>query len=96
MYFWISAFVTLANAASNCKSFNHEINHKKKSGPTKYLQEKILDPRNTHGKNFGHTKYTSEKISDPQNTHEKKILTHEYPRENYGPTKKSRQKILDP
>ena len=34
---------------------------------------------------------------EPRNTHEDKYLTHEIPtRENFGPTKYPRKKILDP
>ena len=75
MYFWISAFVTLAHAASNCKSFNHEINHKKKKwtheiltrknfGPTKYSRKKFWTHKVHIRKNFGPTKYPREKNSD--------------------------------
>ena len=56
MNFGISVFVTLAHIASNLNSLKHEINDKEKIGftkysrekkfwPTKYLKEKISDPR---------------------------------------------------
>ena len=59
-------------------------------GPTKYLQEKIVDPRNTHEKNLytheifrrnnlGRTRYPRKEILDSRNSHEKKISTHEIP-----------------
>ena len=43
--------VTLAHGASNWKSLNHGISDEKKNGPTKYVLEKILYPRNIHEKN---------------------------------------------
>ena len=40
--FCISAFVTLAHAASNLNSFNHEIKYKKKKGQQNTHEKKIL------------------------------------------------------
>ena len=60
MYFCISVYVTLAHAASSLKSLNHEINYKKKNGPTKYSRGKNFDPRNTHEQTFRTHEYPRE------------------------------------
>ena len=94
MYFFISAFVTLAHVGSNLKSLNHEINFKEKIGPKNYSREKISDPRiltrkfgptkYPREKNFGPMKYPREKILDPRNTHEKNLGLTKYPRRHGG------------
>ena len=72
MYICISIFIALAHAVSKLKSWNHEINHKKKKiEPMKYWREKKFGSTNIHEKKFGPTKYAREKISDPRNTREK-------------------------
>ena len=82
MYFCIAVFFTLAHAASNLKSLNHETIYKKSDGSTKYSREKNSDPQNTHERKF------RIHILDPQNTHEKKFWAHEIvTRKNFGPTK---------
>ena len=57
---------------------------------------KFLNHEINYKEKIGPTKYSGEKNSDPWNTHEKKLRTHEYPRENFAPTKYPREKILDP
>ena len=72
MNFCISVLITLAHAASNWKSLNHEINLEKKRLTQELLTRKkirteqiptrkILDPRNTHEKKFGPANYPGEK-----------------------------------
>ena len=105
-YFCISIFVTLAHAADNLKSLNHEINLEKK-----------MEPRNTHkidclkivrirsystpyfiafGLNLEryrvHGPLPSRKNLNPRNTHEKWFRTHEIStRKTFGPKKHPRR-----
>ena len=98
MYFWISVFVTLANAANNWKSLNHEINHKKKKwnheiltrknfGPTKYAREKFRTHEVPIRKNCGPTKYPREKNSDPWISTRKLRTYKKLTIKNSGPSK---------
>ena len=71
---WIYVFlfsVTLAHGASNWNSLNHEISDKKNDGPSKYVLEKILYPRNIHEKNVFIPEIHIKKVLDPRNTHGK-------------------------
>ena len=66
-----------------------------KSTPKVFLINDYIS-RNTHEKNFRtHNIPTKIKLC-PRNTPEKKFWTHKIPtRKNFGPTKYSREKILD-
>ena len=56
-------------------------------------RKKIFKPRNAH---FSTHKIPTKKNFDLPNTRDKKILTHETPtRRTFGPTKYTREKILD-
>ena len=69
MYICISIFVALAHAVSKLKSWNHEINHKKKK----------LNPWNTDEKKNSDPQISTRKSLDPRSKHEKKFQTHEIP-----------------
>ena len=74
------------------ESLNHEINYKKKDGPTKTILIHEMPLR----ENFGPTN-THQKTLDPRNTHERKFQSHKIPTtKNFGSTKYPREKILDP
>ena len=79
--------------AHKTKFWTHKIPTRKNLGPTKYLQEKIVDPWSTHKKKFE----THEKKLEPTKYRWKKIGTHETPiRKKLGPTKYLQEKIGDP
>ena len=60
--FCISVFVTLAHAASNLNSFNHEIKYKKKKGQQNTHEKKILTHKIHTRKNFRPMKCPREKF----------------------------------
>ena len=63
-----------------------------------HVKKNLVDPRNSHEKKSWAHENTHEKKSWAQeNTHEKKSWTHEKTTaKNFGPTKYSRKKNLDP